>query len=109
MFYRIVSLCLVVLGVFHLVSGLTWPLTIGPESLEKSAVGLASIFLGLLNFGYFYERPESKLPRITLLAANLLFIGFAILMITSSLGVTFGYIALVLSLINCIMVLNHTV
>lgn len=109
MFYRIIALSLVVLGTVHIIFNLTWPLTITPDSLEKSAIGLSSIFLGLLNWVYVYESPKSRIPKIVLLAANLIFIGFSILMITSGIDVTHGYAVLVLSLINCVMVLNHKV
>jgi len=108
-FYRFIAFSLVILGIFQIVYNLSWPLDITPDSLEKSAIGLCTIFIGLLNLAYLYEVPSSSTPMIGLLGANLIFIGFAILLITSEIGVIYGYIALVLSLINCVMVLNHKV
>jgi len=109
MFYRIVAFSLVGLGAVQIMANLSWPVDFTPDLLEKSAIGLSSIFLGLLNVGYVYETPESHVPKVVLLTANLLFIGFSILMITEQADVLFGYIAIVLSLINCVMVLNHKV
>ena len=109
MFYRIVALALVVVGLGHIIFSLTWPIDITPDTLEKSAIGLATVFLGLLNFAYVYETPHSTIPKIILFSANLIFIGFAILIISISINPTFGYLTLVLSLVNSVMVLNHKV
>ena len=109
MFYRIIALALVGLGIFYIVSNLSWPLDVTPGSLEKSAIGLATIFIGLLNLAYFYDTPASNIHKIVLLAANLVFIGFAILLITSSISIYYGYFCLILSVINCVIVLNHKV
>ncbi len=109
MFYRIVALGLVALGIYEILSHLSLPFDITPDSLEKSAIGLATVFIGLLNWIFVYESPESHMPRIILLSANIVFIGFAILLITSTIDPFHGYAALGLSLVNCIMVLNHKV
>ena len=109
MYYRIVAIALVLLGLYEIISHLTYPISVSPDSLERSAIGLATIFLGLFNWVYVYETPESKLPRFLLLAANVLFIGFSILLITSTIDPLHGYIALALSLSNSVMVLNHKV
>ena len=109
MFYRIVALALVVLGLYEIVTHLTYPIDVTPDTLERSAIGLATIFLGLFNWVYIYETPTSNLPKFLLLGANILFIGFSILLITSRIDPLHGYIALALSLSNCVMVLNHKV
>jgi hypothetical protein len=109
MFYRIVAGALVLIGIFEILSHLSYPVDISPDTLEYSATGLATIFIGLLNLAYLYETPDSKVPMIVLLGSNLLFIGFAVLLITSDISTTFGYAAVGLSVINCIMVLNHKV
>jgi len=109
MFYRIVALFLVLLGIFRIVSNLSWPLDISPDSLDNSSIGLATIFVGLLNLCHFYSTSDSVIPKIVVLGANLMFIGFSILLVTSGIDTTYGYIGVGLSLINCVMVLNHKV
>ncbi len=109
MFYRIVALALVGLGLFYILSNLTWPINITPDSLEESAIGLSTIFLGLLNLAYVDESPNYRVPKLILLIANLMFIGFAILMVSSQIDVVYGYTALVLSVISCVKVINHKV
>jgi len=78
MFYRIVAFALVGLGVFQIIDTLNGSLSLSAEKVELSAMGLASVFLGLLNIAYVYEIPESNVPKIVLLSANLLFIGYSI-------------------------------
>lgn len=109
MFYRIVALLLVALGIFRILSNLSWPLDISPDSLENSTIGLATIFVGFLNLCHFYGKSDSVIPKIAVLAANLMFIGFSILLVTSGIDMIYGYIGVALSLINCVMVLNHKV
>lgn len=110
MFYKIVALALVVLGLFHIFSGITsFPPEVDDEFLHYSGVGLAMIFLGLLNFSYIYEIPNSSVPQFILLSANILFIGFLTLLVTSNTDLFHAWAAIVLSIFNCIMVLNHRV
>ena len=109
MFYRIVAFALIGLGLFQILETLGLDFEITKEKVELSGMGLASIFLGLLNLAYVYEIPESKVPKIVLLSSNLLFIGYSILSISTQVIEIYGYIAIVLSVINCIMVLNHKV
>ena len=109
MFYRIVAFSLVGLGAVQIIANLSWPLELSQELLERCAIGLSSIFLGLLNVGYVYETPNSRVPKIVLLTANILFIGFTVLLITTKTDATFGYVATALSIVNCVMVLNHKV
>ncbi len=107
--YRIVAFALIGLGLFQILETLGLDFEITKEKVELSGMGLASIFLGLLNLAYVYEIPESKVPKIVLLSSNLLFIGYSILSISTQVIEIYGYIAIVLSVINCIMVLNHKV
>lgn len=109
MFYRIVAFSLVGLGAIQIFANLSWPVDLNQDLLERCAIGLSSIFLGLLNVGYVYETPDSPVPKTVLLTANILFIGFAVLLITSKTDPIFGYVAVALSLVNCVMVLNHKV
>ena len=110
MFYRIVAFTLVVLGILQILQTLGWSLTINKDTVELSATGLAAVFLGLLNLGYLYEIPNnSQVPKVVLLTANLIFIGFAIASISTHLFEWYGYLAIALSVINCIMVINHKV
>jgi len=109
MFYKLVSLSLVLLGVLHIFLDIQFPLTVDETFLHYSGVGLAMIFLGLLNFSYLYETPTSEIPKFILLSANILFIGFSILLVTNATDVAHSWAAIVLSVINSIMVLNHRV
>lgn len=109
MFYKIVSLLLVLLGVAHFFEGVTLPLSVDENFLHYSGIGLATAFLGILNFVYVYESPSSAVPKIILLSANILFIGFSILLISAGINVIYAWLAVILSIINCIMVLNHRV
>ena len=109
MFYRLVSLALVLLGVIHIVMGIELPLEVNETFLHYSGVGLAMIFLGLLNFSYLYETPTSEIPQFILLSANILFIGFSILLVTNDTDLTYSWAAIVLSVVNSVMVLNHKV
>ncbi|MEL6391047.1 MAG: hypothetical protein AAFQ02_12890 [Bacteroidota bacterium] len=109
MFYRLVSLSLVVLGVLHIILGISSPLSVDETFLHYSGVGLAMIFLGLLNFSYLYETPQSKVPQFVLLSANILFIGFSILLVTNDTDLIHSWVAIVLSVFNSVMVLNHKV
>ncbi len=109
MFYRIVAFALVGLGLFQILETLGLSLEINKEKVELSAMGLASVFLGLLNLAYVYETPESKVPKIVLLSANLLYIGYSIASISTQVVEYYGYTAIILSVINCVMVINHKV
>lgn len=109
MFYRIIAFSLVILGAVQIIANLSWPLELSQGLLERCAIGLSSVFLGLLNVVYVYETPNSPVPKTVLLTANILFIGFAVLLITTQADPIFGYIAIALSLVNCVMVLNHKV
>ncbi|MFT4568679.1 MAG: hypothetical protein ACI9FN_003648 [Saprospiraceae bacterium] len=72
-------------------------------------MGLATAFLGVLNFVYVYETPTSPVPKTVLLSANIVFIGFSILLITAHINVIYAWIAVILSVINCVIVLNKKV
>ena len=109
MFYRIIAFSLVILGAVQIIANLSWPLELSQDLLERCAIGLSSVFLGLLNVVYVYETPNSPVPKTVLLTANILFIGFAVLLITTQADPIFGYVAIALSLVNCVMVLNHKV
>jgi len=109
MFYRIIAFALIGLGLFQIIETIGLSFEINKEKVELSAMGLSSIFLGLLNLAYLYEKPESDVPKIVLLSANLLYIGYSIASISTQVVEVYGYIAILLSVINCIMVLNHKV
>lgn len=109
MFYKIVALLLVVLGIAHFLEGASFPLEVNETFLHYSGIGLATAFLGLLNFVYIYETPTSPVPKAVLLSANILFIGFSILLITSQINVIYAWLAVILSIVNCVMVLNKKV
>jgi len=109
MFYRFIAFALIGLGFFQIIETIGLSFEIDQEKVELSAMGLASVFLGLLNLAYVYEIPESNVPKIVLLTANLLYIGYSIASITTGVVEIYGYTAIVLSVINCIMVLNHKV
>lgn len=109
MFYRSVSLTLVLLGIVHIILGIEFPIVVNETFLHYSGVGLAMIFLGLLNFSYLYETPTSEIPKIILLSANILFIGFSILLVTNNTDLIHSWAAIVLSVINSVLVLNHKV
>jgi len=109
MFYKIVALLLVVLGLAHFLEGMSIPIKVDETFLHYSGIGLATAFLGILNFVYVYETPTSPVPKTILLSANIVFIGFSILLITAHMNVIYAWIAVVLSVINCVMVLNRKV
>ncbi len=109
MFYKIVALSLVLLGLIYLLSGVSWPLETSDSFLYHSGIGLATIFLGLLNFVYEYETPTSPVPKIVLLGSNILFIGYAILLITSDINKYYAWSVVILSVLNSLMVLNKRV
>ncbi len=109
MFYKIVALLLVVLGIAHFFEGTSFPFEVDETFLHYSGIGLATAFLGVLNFVYVYETPTSPIPKIVLLSANIVFIGFSILLITAQINVIYAWIAVILSVINCVMVLNKKV
>ena len=109
MFYKIVALLLVILGIAHFLEGTSFPLEVNETFLHYSGIGLATAFLGVLNFVYVYETPASPVPKAVLLSANIVFIGFSILLITSNMNVVYAWMAVILSVINCVIVLNKKV
>jgi len=66
MFYRIIAFALIGLGLFQIIETIGLSFEINKEKVELSAMGLSSIFLGLLNLAYLYEKPESDVPKIIL-------------------------------------------
>jgi len=72
-------------------------------------VSLSLVLLGVLHIFLDIQTPTSEIPKFILLSANILFIGFSILLVTNATDVAHSWAAIVLSVINSIMVLNHRV
>lgn len=109
MFYKIISLGLVLLGFLHILIGVGLSTEITQKILEYGAVGFCSILIGFLNFVYIYETPDSTIGKYILLGSNILFIGFSIAMITHNIDVIHAYLSGSLALICSILVLNRKV
>lgn len=106
-FYRIISILLVVLGIYHIVYAfvvdggdmriLTWDI----------AEGVSTVLIGLLNFLYFYENSQSILPKYIILASNALFIGYLALAIAHHVHLYPSLIAMILVFISSALILNN--
>ncbi len=107
MFFRFISLGLVLIGVYHILSKATFSASPDTEMLEYAAVGLSTIFIGVLNFVYLYETPSSKLPKIILIACNLIFIGYTFMMIGSGVDRIEAWLAAFMTIISSVIVLNN--
>ncbi len=109
MFFRFISLGLVLIGVFHILSKATFMSQPDLSMLEYWAVGIATIFIGVLNFVYLYETPASKLPKIILISCNLIFIGYTFLMINAGVDRIEAWISALMTVVSSIIVLNNRV
>ena len=107
---KLIAYALIGMGGFYIGRFSTHINDITEHGLFIASMGISTLLIGILNYVYIFETPDSPLPRIILLASNGLFIGFMILMITSkSDDLIPSYITLALVLISSLMVLNKKV
>lgn len=109
MFYKILSLSLIVLGAFHVVHAFLNAAEINANVMWEVSEGVTTILIGVINYVYLYESNQTETPKTILLACNGLFIGYLVLMIVSHLNIIPSYIALVLVFTCSILVLNRKV
>lgn len=109
MFYRLTSLLLIFLGIFH---GLHESHFLNEPNFktffESLSEGFGLIFLGVLNYVYLYETPTKGLPKAILLTCNVFYIGF--LVWTLRFGIDwFNSVVGICLLITSILVMNKKV
>ncbi len=109
MFYKILSISLVLLGAFHVGHAFYSADTINEIVMWEVSEGVTTVLIGVLNYVYLYENSKTHIPEYILLACNALFIGYLILMITSHVNVIPSWIAMVLILCSSVLVLNKKV
>ena len=109
MFYKIISIALVLLGAFHVGHAFYAASTINEIVMWEVSEGVTTVLIGVLNFVYLYESNRTNIPQYILLGCNALFIGYLILMVTSNINLIPSWIAMVLVLFSSILVRNHKV
>ena len=79
MLYRLTSIFLILLGIYYgLNEGEFLKQPTIAHFFESLSKGFGLSFLGVLNFVYLYETPQTPLPKIILLLCNALYIGFLV-------------------------------